>query len=112
MPMEAILGFVGDLGRPTDVWSLGAVLYEVLTGLPFSSPASKEEAFVDAVLVDRRLKFRKDVPESLQGICRRRLAFDQRERFRTAGELATNLRAFLEGNKVPRSDSEESRLAS
>jgi len=84
-------------GKPvdarTDVFSLGSVLYEMLTGrraFAGGSPAS----LVTAILRDAPpplRSFRKDVPRDLERILRRGLAKDPGQRYPSAGELLLDL---------------------
>lgn len=81
----------------TDVYGLGAILYELLTG----RPPFKEETFLDTMLqvvssppVPPR-EYNENIPEDLEQICMRCLAKDPTERFMTAHALAEALGQFL-----------------
>jgi serine/threonine protein kinase/tetratricopeptide (TPR) repeat protein len=83
----------------TDLWALGVVLFEMLTGrLPFQgerdlgvmySIVNKEPA--------RATSLRADIPDGLQDILDRALAKDPRHRYQTAAEMSAALRAVREG---------------
>jgi len=83
----------GELDGRTDIYSLGGVLYEMLTGAPpFSGPT------VQSVLVQHLLepapsarKARADVPADLNRIVERALAKDAGDRFATAADFADAL---------------------
>lgn len=86
----------------SDVFSLGTVLYEVLTGsLPFHA-----ESFVEQVRLIREevptLPRRRnpDVPGELQDICLKALEKKPENRYATAREMADDLERFLAGEKV------------
>jgi tRNA A-37 threonylcarbamoyl transferase component Bud32 len=91
----------------TDVYSLGVMLYEILTNrLPFvgDSPveillkkASQEAASPSSVA---RSWVQKTAGKSLDNICMKAMAKEPEERYRTARELAADLEAWIEGDEV------------
>jgi serine/threonine protein kinase len=86
----------------TDVWALGAILYELLTGqLAFVGPNVK--ATLDMVLTSTPLPIaavRRDVSPELEAIVMRCLARDRNARFRDANELAYALAPFGPGGSL------------
>ena len=89
------------LGRPldarTDIFALGACLYESLTGVAAfrrSSDLDTMRAIVHETPTAIS-RFRSDVPDSLQAIVDKALEKDPRARFQTAGDLYVALERFL-----------------
>lgn len=98
--VESLLGMTSQMDGRTDIWSAGAILYELLTGLPLTGRTSREVAFVDGVVLGlRKLKFPKAVPKALRNICEKCLARDPNNRYHTAGLLRSALNSFLSGGR-------------
>jgi hypothetical protein len=90
------------LDARSDIFSLGVILYEVLTGtLPFraSSIAEQLQAICkqDPPLPRRVIP---DIPGELQNICLKAMEKVPRDRYASAEEMATDLERFLAGEPV------------
>ena len=102
VPPEQITG--GAIDRRADVYSLGCVLYECLTGeRPFGRES--ELALVYAHLNDpppRVTDLRPELPETLDGVVATALAKEPDDRYGSCGELVAALEAALAGKPAAR----------
>lgn len=92
----------GGLLRPcSDVYSLGASLYEILTGAP-PIPAD-DPNFSDRLTSGRYPAPRsidRSIPRAVDAICRKALAVAPQNRYQTAKALAADLRNWLRDDEV------------
>ncbi len=94
IPPELALGEGDRIGPWTDIFLLGAILYEVLTGHPPRQGKSLVEVVVQAA-DGVAIALDADLPEELRQICLRALAHDPADRFPDVASFQDALRAFL-----------------
>ncbi len=106
MPPEQAQGRVEEIGAPSDVYSMGAILYHLLTGQkPYLPPGARlrprEVAAMVAVGAPEPVaKLNPAASVELVSICEKAMAREMGARYPTMLDLARDLRAFLENRVV------------
>jgi eukaryotic-like serine/threonine-protein kinase len=102
MSPEQASGDIREAGPTTDVYSLGAILYEMLTGAPPFRSRTPLDTLRRLLNEDpeRPTRLRRKVPRDLETICLKCLEKSPRRRYDSALELAEDLDRFLNFDSV------------
>ena len=97
MPPEQAEGDLERLGPRSDVYGLGAILYELLTGKPPVEGRGLEELLKRVRLGDIRppRQVRPETPPALEAICLKALQLRPEDRYPTPRALAADVKSWL-----------------
>ena len=102
MSPEQAAGDRSAIGKPTDVFTLGILLYEMLTGVtPFraETPVQTLHLILDHDPVAPR-QLQPGVPRDLDTICLKCLSKKPTDRYEQASELSDDLNRYLDGYPI------------
>ena len=88
------------VNETTDVFSLGAVLYEALTGKPAFPGASSSQRIISVLSRDLPKVSREGLADDIDAILKRALARDPADRYPTTADFLRELRRFATGEAV------------
>ncbi len=96
MPPEQISGDSAAMGPGCDIYSLGVIFYELLTGRPpFEGPTALVLGRIMVTEPDPPSRFRADLDPRLQAICLKAMAKKVKDRYASMSALAAALTEYL-----------------
>src|SRR5262249_55736884 len=102
MAPEQAAGQLQEVDHRSDIYALGVILYELLAGRPPFRGTNSAETY--QLVLKRDLvspgTLVPSLPRDLEPICLKCLMRYHRDRYRTAADLATDLKLFQEGKGI------------
>jgi serine/threonine protein kinase len=102
MAPEQALGKTAEIGPAADIYGLGAILYDIITGIPPFRGETVMDTITQVIHKEpvHPVRLNAKLPADIGTICLKCLEKDPKKRYATAGALAEDLRRYLVGEPI------------
>ncbi|MDA3863495.1 MAG: protein kinase [Deltaproteobacteria bacterium] len=106
MPPEQALGKIDEIDHRSDIYSLGAVLYQILTGKPPFQGKMVQTVLMNVVEKEpvSPTEIHQEIPSELEAVALKSLQKKPDNRYQSASELAHDIESYMSGEKVAAHD--------
>jgi serine/threonine-protein kinase len=104
MPPEQADGKILELDERSDIYSLGAILYQILTYFPPYNGTDIYKVLADVqrgnFMPPRKRCPNLKIPRELEAVCVKAMSFEKKDRYQNVQELIKDIRNYIEGFSV------------
>lgn len=102
MPPEQAEGRIDDIDEISDIYSLGAILYQLLTGKPPYNGKNTTEILKKVIEADavNACAYDSSIPPELSAIAHKAMSKKRKDRYSSVPELIEDLNIYMSGGRV------------